>query len=136
MLGHRKKLPPGKSPNSSPVVVPALRYRPQSSSASRFTAAQAGFFDLSNQASGPNGKAGLFACSRCLRARVCKHVHWRYIAEIQKAYTDLTVQQTCAIARDYGRVSQLTFLIVRLTRAKHDFKRPGRWCLAGDGRVS
>ena len=51
---------------------PALRFaraalhRPQSSSASRFTAAQAGFFILSNRVSGLNGSAIPCACWGCL----------------------------------------------------------------------
>src|SRR5262249_39118766 len=31
------------------------------------------------------------------------------------------------LAKSYSRASQ-SFLFVRLRRAKHDFKRPGRWC--------
>ena len=45
---------------------------PQSSSASRHTAGAAGFFSLSQSASGPNGSASRAASKRCLRDRACR----------------------------------------------------------------
>jgi hypothetical protein len=37
------------------------------------------------------------------------------------------------IGKNYNRAPQ-SFLFARVTRAKHDFKPPGRWCPAVSGR--